>query len=405
MDAPFGSLYLRLASQTNCKDSRDRVYGFMSIYPGNVAKFIELDYAPNKTLAQVMGDLAIAHIKATSTLDWILFATDISPSVDPWPSWVPNLAVPYKDVTLTWVAGHQPQGRRKVAEVSWGSKDSCGVPALHVKGFKLDVISGVGSNYTRDMDLLHPLFQSADNLDKLLSNLQMHMGTQVQYMLPNMELETFAQMQHYIISYFIENFKGRQSSHGTIKNGTKHRYGNDAGLQVAVETCMKIIGWEPNPDRKDITTIFAIPRLAIVEAPDEETALELILGEDFTDFRTRNEHLDFWGRTLESFFEENKLQNTPARISSMLKLLKDMHRSRRANLFTTAGGYIGANLCRILPGDEIYLLFGCRMPVVLRRLEGVHRLIGSVYVCGAMNGEVMDEFEIKGTLPEEVVIV
>ena len=410
MDAWFGSLYLRLASQTNCKDSRDRVYGFMSIYPGNVAKFIQPDYAPSKTLAQVMGDLAIAHIKATSTLDWILVAIDVSPSVDTWPSWVPNIAIPYKDVTLSWVGGYQPQGKRKVAEVSWGPKDSCGVPTLRAKGFKLDVISGVGSNYTREMDLLHPLFQSADNLDMLLSNLQIFMGAQVQYMLPTMELESFAWIQQYIVSYFIENFKGRQSSHGSIENGTKHRYGNDAGLRTAVETCMKIIGWEPNPDRKDVATIFAIPRQMVVEAPGQEAtgqeATLALLGENFTDFRMRNEHLDFWGRSLESFFVENRLQNAPASIGPMLKLLKDMHRSGRGNLFTTAGGYLGANLCRILPGDEIYLLFGCRMPVVLRKLEeGVHRLVGSVYVCGAMDGEAMDELEAKGTLPEEVVIV
>jgi hypothetical protein len=89
----------------------------------------------------------------------------------------------------------------------------------------------------------------------------------------------------------------------------------------------------------------------------------------------------------------------------MLKLLKDMHRSRRANLFTTTGGYLGANLCRIQPGDEIYLLFGCRMPAVLRKQEGVHRLIGFVYVCGAMDGEAMDELEANGSLIEEVVIV
>jgi hypothetical protein len=434
MDAWFGSLYLRLASQANCKDSRDRVYGFMSIYPGDVAKFIQPDYAPNKTLAQVMGDLAIAHIKATSTLDWILVATDLSPSVDPWPSWVPNLSIPFKDVTITWVAGHHPEGKRKVAEVSWGSKDSCGVPALCVKGFKLDVISGRGSNYTREMDFLHPLLQSADNLDMLLGSLQAQMGALVEFLLPNTELESFAWIQQYIVSYFIENFKGRQSPRGNIKNGSKHRYKNEAGLREAIETCTKIIGWEPNPERKDITNIFAVPRHTVVEAPSQgqETTLG-ILGEDFTDFRRRNEHLDLWGRSLESFFNENRLQNTPSGIGSllkllknvhrsrkndskrlkntpsgigsMLKLLKDMHRSRRANLFTTTGGYLGANLCRIQPGDEIYLLFGCRMPAVLRKQEGVHRLIGFVYVCGAMDGEAMDELEANGSLIEEVVIV
>jgi len=83
MDAWFGSLYLRLAGQCECKDSRDRLYSFVSIYPGDVALYIQPDYAPIKTFAEVMGDLAIAHIKAALTLDWILLAVDISPSVDP----------------------------------------------------------------------------------------------------------------------------------------------------------------------------------------------------------------------------------------------------------------------------------------------------------------------------------
>jgi hypothetical protein len=78
MNTWWGSLYLRLASHCNCKDSRDRVYGFMSIFPGDVAKFIDPNYAPTKTVMQVMADLAVAHIKATSSLDWILYATDLS---------------------------------------------------------------------------------------------------------------------------------------------------------------------------------------------------------------------------------------------------------------------------------------------------------------------------------------
>ena len=71
MDAWFGSLYLRLAGQCECKNSRDRVYSSVSIYPGDVALYIQPDYAPIKTFAQVMGDLAIAHIKATSKLDMV----------------------------------------------------------------------------------------------------------------------------------------------------------------------------------------------------------------------------------------------------------------------------------------------------------------------------------------------
>lgn len=404
MDAWFGSLYLRLASQRDCKDTRDRVYGFMSIYPGNVASFIQPNYAPTKTAAQVMSDLAIAHIKTTSTLDWMILTTDLAPSVDPWPSWVPNISIPYKDVTLTWVAGHNPQGNRKVAEVSFGPEESCGVPALHAKGYKLDVISGAGSNYTRDMDLVHPILLSSKNLDELLKSFQTHMAAQLEHLLPVMELESFAWLQQFIITYFIEKHQAQGLPFSSIANGSKHRYRDDAGLRDALETCMRTIGWELNSERKDISSIFAVPRQTVVEPPGQESTPGL-QGQDFTDFRGRNEDLDLWGRSLESFFDDKMLQSSPDITGSMLKQLADSHRSRRGNLFTTAGGWLGANLCRILPGDEVFLLFGCRMPVALRKMGNSYRLVGAVFVCGAMNGEAMGELETKGTAPDEVIIV
>ncbi|OAL54990.1 hypothetical protein IQ07DRAFT_640448 [Pyrenochaeta sp. DS3sAY3a] len=184
-------------------DARDRVYGFMSIYPGDIARIIQPEYAPEKSLAQVMGDLAIANIKVTSTLDWVFLATDIYPSLDPWPSWVPNIAIPYKDVTLSWVAGYQPQGKTKTAEVSWGPLDDSGVPSLRAKGFKLDVISDAGLNRNKHVDSLHSIAQGAVEINLLRYFLVEIMGAQVEHVLPEMELESFAWVQHSVASYFI----------------------------------------------------------------------------------------------------------------------------------------------------------------------------------------------------------
>jgi hypothetical protein len=44
------------------------------------------------------------------------------------------------------------------------------------------------------------------------------------------------------------------------------------------------------------------------------------------------------------------------------------------------------------------------MPV-LRKQEGVPWLVGSVYVCGAIDGEAIGELLANGSLIEEVVIV
>jgi hypothetical protein len=229
----------------------------------------------------------------------------------------------------------------------------------------------------------------------------MQMGSHVRDMLPTMELESFAWMQLSIVSYYIE--VAQHSPHINVEHEPKHKYTDTFGLRDAIKTCMTAIGWEPSP-ASTISTVFAIPRQTVVQAPGRLTQTGL-LGEDFTEFRKRNENLDMWGRSLESFFDEDRVENAPAIVGPLLKQLEDYHRSRGGNLFTTAGGYVGANLCRILPGDEIFILFGCRMPVVLRRVEGAYRLIGSVYVCGIMDGEAMDELTSGGNPPEEVVIM
>jgi hypothetical protein len=40
-------------------------------------------------------------------------------------------------------------------------------------------------------------------------------------------------------------------------------------------------------------------------------------------------------------------------------------------LFTTYSRHIRARMCSLIPGDEVFLLQGCRIPVVLRRSEKV----------------------------------
>jgi hypothetical protein len=57
-------------------------------------------------------------------------------------------------------------------------------------------------------------------------------------------------------------------------------------------------------------------------------------------------------------------------------------------------GYIGLLPPNSKPGDEIWLIQGCRVPMVLRRCSStpvLHRLVGSCYVHGIMNGEFLLE--------------
>ena len=66
----------------------------------------------------------------------------------------------------------------------------------------------------------------------------------------------------------------------------------------------------------------------------------------------------------------------------------------------TDRGYLGLGPMTMKPGDEVWILKGCRCPVLLRRradLEaGMFSYIGDLYVHGVMQGEglsLAEDFE------------
>ena len=66
-------------------------------------------------------------------------------------------------------------------------------------------------------------------------------------------------------------------------------------------------------------------------------------------------------------------------------------------LFETVGGYLGVVRAAAQLDDEVWIVRGSRLPVVLRKsseTEGHYRILGVAYVHGCMNGEAMtDEFQ------------
>ena len=47
-------------------------------------------------------------------------------------------------------------------------------------------------------------------------------------------------------------------------------------------------------------------------------------------------------------------------------------------------------------GDLVCILDGCRFPMILRRQECFHRLVGAAYVNGIVNGGAVEEWKKKG---------
>lgn len=73
----------------------------------------------------------------------------------------------------------------------------------------------------------------------------------------------------------------------------------------------------------------------------------------------------------------------------------------RRRLIITRKGYIGAVPQETQPGDVICILFGCSVPVVMRKIgDEEYSFIGECYLCGFMDGEAI-ALQVQGQLKSQ----
>jgi hypothetical protein len=61
-------------------------------------------------------------------------------------------------------------------------------------------------------------------------------------------------------------------------------------------------------------------------------------------------------------------------------------------LIVTQRGYIGMALTTTRPGDAVYILFGSRVPHIIRKRDNGqpgYTLVGDAFVYGVLDGELM----------------
>ncbi|KAH6669233.1 heterokaryon incompatibility protein-domain-containing protein [Halenospora varia] len=63
--------------------------------------------------------------------------------------------------------------------------------------------------------------------------------------------------------------------------------------------------------------------------------------------------------------------------------------STNRRLFVTDNGYIGLGPVKMRKGDQICILYGCSVPIVLRKASGGVTLVGEAYLHGLMDGEAL----------------
>jgi hypothetical protein len=75
---------------------------------------------------------------------------------------------------------------------------------------------------------------------------------------------------------------------------------------------------------------------------------------------------------------------------NFLSRFLDTTRKKSRRLMVTSEGLVGMAPCRSRPGDAVVVLFGCSIPLVLRKVcaREAWQVVGEAYVDGYMNGEV-----------------
>ena len=78
--------------------------------------------------------------------------------------------------------------------------------------------------------------------------------------------------------------------------------------------------------------------------------------------------------------------------NTFLSRFHDSIRKKARRLMITDGGCVGMVPCRARQGDAVAILFGCSIPLILRKvpLREAWQIIGEAYVHGNMNGEVAE---------------
>ena len=384
-------LWFKIPSTSRATDARDLVYGIMNLLPHALSSLIHVDYSPRTNFVDVMASFARAHITATNSLFWILHRP-YAPFLNhtDWPSWVPNLAQTFSIAHWEWAALHgghacpspDPQN------ISFTTDIATGRPLLTVRGYHIDTILSA----TRTLNM-HRADTRAALASYLVSTADQRPGEETDYQIAELRrMQINAKVLFQPDPVLPEApFLPRVS--------TSHRYSDTGGLKSALGECLSLLGVRfPTTGEAQPEKIFDIPwpvitadldleQIETIALPTLPAGLNPVIQEACELFAD----LELWGTTFRGLFAADTAEGrSEADEAVEMPFLGGNNGLGLGRLFTTYSGHVGAGMCSLVPEDEVFLLKGCRMPVVLRRSEKVRgrwELMGGVVVPGVMGGE------------------
>jgi hypothetical protein len=386
------TLWFRIPSSNDATDPRDLIYGMMSLLPKKLIDLIDVDYAPSTGFADVMRKFAEAHITSTQSLQWITHRY-YSPFLghQEWPTWVPNLAQKFSSAHWAWTVNLEGGACPNIpCDPSFAMDRITKKHLLVCKAMKLDTIHMTTQNNVTDAVrqktvLIETLAESmttenADELYPIIENLQRSLYTQYSLIVPDEQVD--------------DTHDSHSTSTSTVPVANTHKYGTIEGLKDAINKCfsrfdVKLEGGQ---------SIFNFPLDISEEHFDAEVLTAMIASLELkprtvTGFNMLRElfgDLQLWDTTFRDLFPPHVADVDPASFSSPAI---ETNAFSIAHLFTTTNGYVGTCLCNIKAGEELFLLPGCSLPVLLKESDSVagsYELRGGVYIPGLMGGEALE---------------
>lgn len=359
----------------DCIDARDKVYGLLGVVDNATKFFPTPDYT--MTAERVFRKLYVAMVLQTGELDFLSLVQNTldQSSASTLPTWCPDTramdfnTTPRLNPFLSLPPKAQPHFRACGDRMS-AARTCRETLALFVPGIFVDTIDGVfpggfdnplNLKYTSQPKQINSMYNS----DKLVfeaiwktfvGGLNIS-GRSDDYFPPLAFGELFARLSH-----------AAEEEHQDL-------------LQAKVETAFEM----PNPLKRP---------LFIDDDPSSP----------FATWYKYNRDAIFAGRTLKSWIDPQVPKAPPpvdrsSRVAIPIQTAftnswTSANSTRR--MVTTEKGYIGMMPELTRSGDLLCVLFGSRMPVILRHMEGHYIFIGECYVHGLMYGESMIELR-KGT--------
>ncbi|KAF5553741.1 triacylglycerol lipase II precursor [Fusarium phyllophilum] len=332
-----------LFSSHGCSVPRDRYFGILGMIDED-DKEKALSLRPDYTCS--MRDITMRFWKYALQTDLggeLLLCAGLPGRAEEYPSWIRDLSAP-KPLKHIWMgrpastAWHAAGGPARTWSVDFSKDDSdqCFVQVYHLDDITDKSLNGASDPFN------------------------------------------FVAMTHWIQEAF-NFFAGTETSDGELYPLTVDPV-HEAALKVMMDHNKQDTMSPDDKEFKDMLRIgLSLPRVAFSQDAEEE-ATGVVADE-----REASEEETIMGRILSGFQDE---------MSILQELFFRIHKTRGLGFYKTEKGLFALLPKLTRPGDSLWLLKGCRLPIVLRpsiSYDDSYEFVGGGYLYGVMNGEMLEK--------------